>query len=171
MHAHYGLVDAHYAPVIARSVCDVLGYGSNNNAHVLLCETAAQETRMGFYTDPTPHSAGTGLLQIDEPTFNWLKVSKFERYKDRIKAAFGVDIMVVQYIELKFSPLLSFIVARIRYLIVPDAIPTSVEWRAHYWKEHYNTHAGKGHPSEYIENAVRFAHYIPHEPTNESADF
>ncbi|MER2493379.1 hypothetical protein [Catenovulum sediminis] len=159
--ALYGLVDATHAESVAVAVCNVLGYGSNNNAHVLILETAAQETQLGHYLDHTWRSAGMGLTQVDFSTFNWLQNEKFERYQAKVKHAFGVDLMQVQWEELDQSPLLAFIVCRIRYLVVPNPIPTSVNWRARYWKQHYNTQAGKGKPDEYIENAKRYAHYIP----------
>lgn len=157
----YGLVDASHAEAIAISVCDVLGYGANGCAHLLLLETAAQETHLGHYRDSTQRSAGMGLTQVDFDTFHWLQNAKFKNYREKIQNAFGFDLMQIQWEELDQSPLLAFIVCRIRYLVVTNPIPISLVWRSRYWKQHYNSQAGKGKPSEYIHNAKRFAHFIP----------
>ena len=47
-------------------------------------------------------------------------------------------------------------VCRMIYYRVPSPIPTSLEGKAHYWKEHYNTHLGKGNVDEFIENVKDF---------------
>jgi len=147
---NYGLVSKPQALEIAQAVCDAIG--GNPLVVDLLIETAAAETLLGEYRDPTPYAAGTGVTQVDEGTFDWLK----GRYKGhsiatQIHTAFGVSLSRVSYSELEASPLLSFIFCRLRYYTVPAPIPPDREGRAEYWKRHYNTSAGKGTPSEYLE--------------------
>ena len=62
---HYGLTSKIKAITLARQVCEVLGHGSTGCATNLLLETAAAETCLGLYEDPTPGGAGMGLCQHD----------------------------------------------------------------------------------------------------------
>jgi hypothetical protein len=48
------------------------------------------------------------------------------------------------------------IMCRIHYFRKPGTIPSSVEGKAHYWKQHYNTVEGKGKPEEFVANYHRF---------------
>jgi len=42
--------------------------------------------------------------------------------------------------------------ARLHYLWAPTRIPESVSAQAMYWKQHYNTAAGKGTPEQWIDS-------------------
>ena len=147
---YYGLVSKSQALEYAKAVCSVIG--ENPFAYNILIETAAAETLLGEYRDPTPYAAGTGVTQVDKGTFEWLK----SRYKGhsiatKIHDAFGISLSRVSYYEIETSPLLGFIFCRLRYYPVPAPIPSSREGRAEYWKRHYNTSAGKGTAGEYLE--------------------
>lgn len=162
----YGLIDRHWAVPIAVAVCNVLGNGKFNNAALLLVETAAAETLLGDLRDPTERKAGTGITQVDEETFKWLK-EKFTNKKEEaaLKEAFGFTLSKVAYSELELSPLLAFVFARLRYRVVEFDIPTTLEGRAAYWKLHYNTDAGKGDESQYIAKARRYVDASAFNPT------
>ncbi|WP_286992578.1 hypothetical protein [Shewanella sp.] len=149
MTVYYGLVNKQQVMVFAQAVCGVLGGG--DKAVDLLIETAAAETLLGSYRDLTTYAAGTGVTQVDEGTFDWLK-SKYKKHRlaDALYQAFGIYLGKVSYVELETSPLLSFIFCRLRYFAVKSPIPETREGRALYWKRHYNTSAGKGTPEEYL---------------------
>jgi hypothetical protein len=150
----YGIVSKEQALEFAYSVCEVMGHGVNHCALQLLFETAAAETFLGEYDDPTDYAAGTGICQTDESTFDWLKTKfKDHHVRQEIKEAYFIDICIVPFDSLANSPLLSFIFCRLRYMVVPDEIPTTREERAQYWKEHYNTYAetAKGTPEKYLQ--------------------
>lgn len=153
---NYGLVRSDHARDFARSVCDVLGRGKNNMAEPMLLETSAQETHLGRFRDRTPYGAGTGLCQIDLIAFEDIKARTRDKHKQAILEVFSIDLDKVEYRELEYSPLLSFIFCRLHYKLIPDEIPKSLEGRADYWKKFYNTSAGKGSAEEYIENAHRY---------------
>lgn len=153
-YAFYGLVQPAQALIFARAVCDAVNDVPSTNALALLLETAAQETRLGMYRDPTPYGAGTGLCQFDKIGFDDVQARTSGAWRTLIKLAFDVDINAVQYRELEESPLLSFIFCRLKYRLIPAAIPSTVEGRAEYWKRYYNTVAGKGTVDEYIANAT-----------------
>lgn len=150
----YGLVSPIAAVEMSVAVCNVLGHGKLNNASLLLVETAAAESMLGTFRDPTERYAGSGLCQIDEGTFDWLK-EKFagKKEEEQLRVAFGFTLSKVTYPELELSPLLSFVFARLRYRVETAEIPATLEGRAEYWKQHYNTHEGDGTPEQYVKKA------------------
>ena len=150
---YYGLTDKFQARSIAQAVCNVIGNGSNNNAVLLLLETAQQETRLGSYLDRTIFGAGVGLCQFDKIAFDDVKQRTPKRIADQLYKSFGVRLRQIQHRDLAYSPLLSFVFCRLFYRLIPDAIPTTLELRAKYWKRFYNTEKGKGSVEEYIRNA------------------
>lgn len=149
--SYYGIVKGRQCREFAQSVVDVLGGGPL--AVNLLLETAAQETHLGQYRDPTPRYAGTGLCQVDLVSFSDIKKRTRSKHLDKILDVFGINLIDVDYLELESSPLLAFIFCRLHYKLKPEKIPVSLIDRAQYWKTHYNTRAGKGTPDEYIKNA------------------
>lgn len=153
---NYGLINKQDAVSYATVICDVIGHGKNNAAVPLCVETAAAETLLGDYKDPTPTSAGTGLTQVDLGTFEWLRDKyRNSRYAALLLSTFGIDLSRTVYQELRTSPLMAMLFCRLRYLAVSESIPATREGRANYWKKYYNTVAGKGTPADYLEKCRR----------------
>lgn len=154
----YGLTRIQQIKIFAQAVCDVLGGGEA--AVRLLCETAAAETQCGTVVDRTPFGAGSGLCQCDElpyaDTVNRAKQSDL----DAIKKAFGIDLKLVSWSHVNYSPLLSLIVCRLHYKLRPGFIPLTSRGRAEYWKKHYNSVLGKGTVDHYLVSAARFEIYF-----------
>lgn len=152
---YYGLKSKEDAVMYARQVCAVVGDPATREAAVaLLVETAAAETLLGTLRDPTPYGAGTGLTQVDEGTFDWLKgLYSKGPVADAVLKAFNINLSKTKYQELETSPLLAMLFCRLRYARAPGAIPTSFVGRAEYWKKHYNTSAGKGTVAGYLKKA------------------
>ena len=50
------------------------------------------------------------------------------------------------------------IFARLKYILIPETIPTTIEGRAKYWKKFYNSVDGKGTLDHYV-----YAN-LPHQP-------
>lgn len=155
----YGLVVPAQAIEYAIAVCDVLGNGENGAAVQLLLETAAQETHLGRYRDPTPNGAGRGLFQCDLIAFQ--DVQQRARVHDltAVRSRFGFDITRVEHSALDSSPLLAAVFCRLHYKRVVELIPATLEGRADYWKAFYNTAAGKGTAAEYVRNALKFVDF------------
>ncbi len=160
MDCFYGLVTPDQAIEYVVAVCDVLGHGENGKAVQLMLETAAQETHLGRYRDPTPAGAGRGLFQCDEVGF--IDVVQRMRPADAaaIRQRWGVHIELIEWRHLDFSPLLAAIFCRMKYRLRPEIIPASLEGRAAYWKWFYNTARGKGTEREYITNALRWCERV-----------
>ena len=148
----YGLVKPQHLVDIAKAVSNCLGTGKYNVATLSLLETTCAETGFGQVPDKTEGYAGAGVSQVDKGTFDWL-VSKYQgtAVDEKIKAAFGFRLGDLLYSELDRNPLAAMIIARLRYKVVPAAIPLTRIERAAYWKEHYNTSAGKGTKAHYMD--------------------
>ena len=156
MNTYYGLTDRIHIRPIALAVCDTLGHGKNHKALQLLLGTAAQETHYGTFLDPTTYGAGVGVTQHDPIGFYDVRDRLRDRHKDKVRDRFGIDMNAVEHRELAYSPLLALIWCRAHYKLVPEEIPTTIEGLANYWKRYYNTEAGRGTSSEFIENYHRF---------------
>lgn len=152
---YYGLSNKRTILELSEMICACVGHGSHGFAVQMLVETCAAETLLGEARDNTLYGAGAGVAQVDEGTFDWLK-DKYENHElaVKLKGELNVNLSKVKYNELDFSPLLSLIFARLRYWTTPATIPQTKPERAQYWKDHYNTSAGKGTPSEYMQRCI-----------------
>lgn len=148
----YGVINPRQISDTVKYVCDILGNGKNNNASKLLLETAMAETALGKTRDLTKY-AGMGLTQVDEGTFEDIK--KRIRFEDVaiIKEKMGIDLSWVKWEDLRYNILLAFLFTRLKYKKIPAEIPTTMEQRAIYWKQHYNSYAenAKGSVGHYLE--------------------
>jgi len=141
---------------------DVAGLfpGSNFSDTVkLLTETCMQETKLGTYRDPSADGAGRGVSQFDKIAVGDT-INRSARHHQAIIAEFGIDLAQVDHNDLDFSPLLCVVLMRLKYMLVPSALPSTTEGRAAYWKRYYNTVAGKGTESEYMANALDIRYII-----------
>jgi len=152
---YYGLSSHAQAFDLAHAVCDVLGYGSNGNAHLFTLEIAATETNLGLYRDPTD-LAGMGLHQFDKKPFEYIQQTARKKHKKLILKHFGIEVDRVQWFELQHNPLLSFIWCRLFWLKREELIPTTLHERAALWKLLYNSSKGKGHVDHYIKKSQEY---------------
>jgi len=148
----YGLSRQRQAFEMAKDVVIAFDGYARPESIALLIETAMQETQLGKYRDPTD-GAGRGITQFDKmPLEDCIQRAK-QSEADIALEKFGVDIYKIDHDDLDYAPLVSFIMTRIKYKRIPDAIPKTIEGRAEYWKKHYNSILGKGTVEEYIHNA------------------
>ncbi|WP_331773821.1 hypothetical protein [Sulfurospirillum sp. 1612] len=144
----YGLISKKHLDEIIINVVNTLGGGQN--AINLLSETAMAETNYG--DTPDLHlSSGYGIFQFDRPGFADVQARTPQSTKVLIQKVYNIDIDNVSILALQWSPLLSTIFARLFYLLRPGAIPSTLECRAAYWKQYYNTYSGAGTIAHYIE--------------------
>jgi hypothetical protein len=147
----YGLVNRHHLSDAVKEVCECLGYGSSSNADKLLIETSGAETHKGQAKDNSI-GAGMGITQFDKMPFYDVKDRCRNSDKNKIKEYFNIDIDLVEWEHIRYNPLLCLIFTRLKYLKVSESIPTDLKGRARYWKQYYNTEAGKGTIEHYIES-------------------
>lgn len=150
---YYGLTSRSQAAEITIAVCDALGHGKHKTVANQIIEICAQETQLGLFKDPTSYGAGTGLTQIDEPTFEDIRDRTRPHNAEIIKKHFGIDIERVSYVELEHSPLLSIVFCRLYLKLFDSEVPTELKHRALWWKSYYNTKLGDGTVAQYLYNA------------------
>ncbi len=149
----YGLTSRTHLYDMVNDVVTCLGGGEN--AKLLLLETAAAETGLGEVID-TSWNVGIGLMQFDKIGFDDVKQRTSPGVKEKVLHCFGVDIDRVEHTDLRWSPLLSVIFARLKYRLVPSAIPSTLHGRADYWKKWYNSSLGAGTPEGYMSAANKY---------------
>lgn len=120
------------------------------NAYNLQMETPCAETQLGTFPDYANES-GFGICQFDEIGFNHAK-ERSMKYQDEIFDKWGINIALVQLIELRYNVFLSLLFCRLFYKSIPDPIPSDREGRAGYWKKWYNTRLGKGTIGHYLKS-------------------
>ena len=152
---YYGLIKKSHFEDMVIAVCDVLGHGKNKAAFNLIMETSYAETNMGTTPD-TSVSNGHGITQIDEIGYRDVIARTRKEDKEKIYLAFGIDLGLVRFNDLRYNPLLSAIITRLKYKFIPEQIPADKKGRAKYWKKYYNTVAGKGTTKHYLEANALF---------------
>lgn len=154
MNIYYGLTRLEQVFELVEDVIEQLK-GSNENTEAtkqLLIGTIAQETKLGTYRDPSPYRHGAGLCQID-PGIPFEDIQdRGTKYIKLVKDKFGIDILSATHRELELSPLLSVVMARVKYKLVPKIIPDDFEGQWKYYKRYYNSYAGKATKEEYTKN-------------------
>ena len=113
----------------------------------LIIGTIAQESRGGTYIRQLNDGPARGIAQIEKPTFDWLK--------DKFQHRFGLEHF--EFEQLEWDLKASILFCRLRYLAVPEALPTTIGGMATYWKKYYNTVYGGGTEAEYI---INYQNYI-----------
>jgi hypothetical protein len=108
----------------------------------LLLGTAAQETGFGTYLRQS-NGPALGVFQMEPQTFDWLQ-GKYGDYYPKITQA--------SFEQLEWDLWLAIIMARLRYRVVRAPLPEAddLEGMAAYWKQWYNTPAGRGTEKQFI---------------------
>ena len=113
----------------------------------LVYGTIGHESLMGTYIKQKPKGKfdysvhGLGIAQMEHKTFCWLCDKYGEQYNFTKK-----EFLRLEY-DLKFSILL----CRLRYLAVPEPLPTTLSGLAHYYKKYYNTKYGSATEKDFID--------------------
>lgn len=119
---------------------------TSNAACELLLGTAMQESGLRYLVQIS--GPALGIWQMEPTTFNWLASWASTR---ALKLPAG-DVS-----QLPGNLYLACAMARLRYYVVPEALPAQgdVEAQARYWKQYYNTPAGAGTVQQYLDNWSR----------------
>lgn len=132
---YYGVMQSEDIYNMVSYVCGLLD--KDTRAEKLILGTIAQETLFGTYQDPTKN-AGMGLCQIDKITFEDIKKRTRNSRKELMLKVWDIDIELVEWVDLRYNPLLSVIFCRLFYKLIPEKIEDNLESWATYWKKHYN---------------------------------
>ena len=112
----------------------------------LLLGTAAQESKFGTYLRQLGNGPAVGFFQMEKPTFYWLKNAYEKKFN------------IGSFEELEFNIKQAILLCRLRYYIVPEALPAAddIESLAAYWKKYYNTFNGAGKMEDFIYNYKKY---------------
>tara|TARA_R110002049_G_scaffold239404_3_gene412579 strand:+ start:1940 stop:2359 length:420 start_codon:yes stop_codon:yes gene_type:complete len=136
-------------------------------AENLLMGTAAQESHLGTYLAQLGGGPALGIFQMEPATHQdiW---DNFLRYKTYIRAGVLEGVPPTHREPSQSAAHASLLIhdlsyatamARIHYLRVSEALPADpddVEALGTYWKNHYNTHRGRGTVAEFVSNYAEF---------------
>lgn len=132
--------------------CNVISPATTDKAKLLLAETIAVESKNGQATDYSS-AYGEGLTQFDKPTFldvqKYFSSSRYKELRTKIKTFLGVDILTAKYTDLRKSPMLSIVYARLLYYRVPYPIPSTQLGRWQYYKKWFNSVKGATTQAKY----------------------
>jgi hypothetical protein len=118
----------------------------SRSATELLMGTCAQESQFGTFFRQI-HGPALGCMQIESDTFDWLRQKYYPKY----------SIVTRMWFEcLEWDIRSSIIMARLKYLSCPGAIPTTLEGQAAYWNRYYNANPVFGTDEEYIANYKKY---------------
>jgi hypothetical protein len=115
------------------------------NAERLLMGTAAQESRF-IYTRQIGGGPAFGYFQMEPATHDdcWTNYIDFRSsLKTKILDCI-VPAATPSAALMETNPVYAAVMARVRYLRAPGAIPADVLGIAQYWKDNYNTVLGAG---------------------------
>lgn len=128
-------------------------------ARNLILGTIAQESHMGKYLVQLGGGPALGVAQMEPATHddiwdNYLKYRQPIVYKLDQLLCLGRS----KHEQLKWNLAYAVAMARVHYRRVAAPLPDAddIEQLAHYWKDHYNTYAGKGTVEEFVHNYQRF---------------
>lgn len=147
---NYGLKSKDEIAKFSKLVVSVFGGGYATER--ALMEIAAVETQYGDFPDRHPATLGVGLTQFDQIGFDNVVQRTRSRHKKRMLDMLGYELDTLQLADLAYDPLLALAMTRLKYLLIPEEIPDTVEGRARYWKKYYNTELGKGTVQHYLDS-------------------
>lgn len=134
---------------------NLFGKQSDNKKRLIL-GTMMQESRFihRFQFNDGP---ARGLGQV-EPDTAYDVYENYLKYRDdklqKVMKVFDNDFENRSELskELAYNDLFNLMILRLCYYRVSEAIPTTDEGLAYYWKKYYNTHLGKGTEKEFLHS-------------------
>lgn len=143
-----------------RRACEIVRYENSEESEQLLIGTCCTETNFCTYRDEY-FNEGKGPFQEDSVRFYGDKKRLLNEKPDlvsKIKQETNIDIARLDYQMLEYAPLACAIMCRIGYLFVPVAIPKTLNGRAYYYKQYWNSYHpnAKGSVEKYLADWETF---------------
>lgn len=126
-------------------------------AQRLVLETIFHESNCFTYLAQLPFDGpARGLAQIEEPTFNWLVYGVLPK-NPKLSLKFlkiTANYPNIPFNEVTWNLKLSVALCRLRYYVVPAALPDdTIEGRAAYWSKYYQTSNDPIKTKKFIEHS------------------
>lgn len=130
----------------------------SDDARELIMGTFAQESKFK-YIRQIGGGPALGYGQMEPATFNDIVMS-YLRYKPELmgKIMKSCGIVNLEPVMLTDNKKLMVCMTRLHYLRVKEPLPSyrDVWAMGEYWKQYYNTPAGKGTVKEFVENYTKY---------------
>lgn len=142
-----------FREIIIQPVCEFMQAYSKPAENILIM-TMGYETDGGKYLRQMGHGPAFGPYQMERNTFNghWPKL--LNKYPN-IAALISMT-REPKAEDMQWNLLLSTVMARFHYLLVPEPIPTNIPDMAVYCKKYWNTYLGKATPKCYLNAYLEF---------------
>jgi len=133
----------------------------SDDAVDLVLGTAAHESHLGYYLRQVKGPA-QGIFQIEPDTHqsNWnnylLYRPELAEKVRQLASVRSIESGVPHDSELIYNLFYATAICRIVYLPAKPAIPSTLEGRAQYWKDHFNTAKGKGTVGKYLADYQKY---------------
>lgn len=129
---------------------------NTESAVELLLGTAAQESDLGFYLHQGFDGGGLGIYQIEAATHE--DVWRYLRRPENEGLSQIVLTFATQADDKALIGNLHYAtaIARIKYWMRPEPLPTTIDQHAIYWDTFYNANPDHGTPQEYVDSYERF---------------
>ena len=118
----------------------------------LMKRIAIAESQEGRHPDTARPGYHGGVFQVDKGAFlETQKQSGLKQQREIVSRRINRDWNSVTWEELRTSPLLSGLAARLYLLRLKKRIPQDIAGQAEYWKDHYNGDDGAGTKQKFIK--------------------
>lgn len=135
---------------------EVSGIPWSKEAETLLLMTAAHESHLGTYLVQVRGPA-QGAFQMEPETFNDLRVNYLAYRPELQQAMLKFFVNTTDPEEVAWNLKAAIVAARLQYRRIPEKLPVTLEEKARYAKEHWNTELGKATADDYL-NAYKEAY-------------
>jgi len=138
---------------IIRPTIERLGMGGRS-AELLLLGTALVESNLSALKQYGGEALG--VYQIEPETHDdlWRYLDSKPTLRERV--AFDVVTQRPFAEQLVGNLFYATAMARVKYWMIPVALPDNIQGWAAYWKRYYNTFEGKGDPAEFVRRLEPF---------------
>lgn len=154
MTLYYGVEDN--AQVVNAAKNAVRVFGGGHKAVRLMLEICCAETNFCTYPDKHPSKWGVGPQQFDDIGLVDLQQRARPKHKRMLFKEMRVDLADIKLDDLADDVELSMMLCRMKFLLVPETIPTELPGRARYWKKHWNSEDGDGTAGKYLSRVANF---------------
>jgi hypothetical protein len=130
------------------------------SAEILVVGTIAHESLGGYYLmqnglNEEPKGPAMSIAGMEEIRYRDIidRSSVYRKLKNQ-----GLFEAPVNYRCMVYDLKLAIIMCRLSYMLIPEKLPKHNDYPelARYWKEHYNTAAGKGVRQDFVENLENY---------------
>lgn len=148
------MINPHHLRAIIIQTLKELDLHSESAVNLLL-GTAAQESRLGTYLHQIGGGPALGIYQMEPATERDIWKNYLD-YRPKIlsKVTRVSGLIRPRSLHLTGNLIYATVMARLHYYRAPGQLPDADDTPglAEYWKQHYNTPAGKGTAGEFVQN-------------------